>query len=283
MITQPYSDPVRKLLEIGFPEEPWPDYPAQYGLTEADIPELIRLVNDTALRWEETTEDEGLKDEDTLPEWCGQIHAWRTLAQLQAVEAIPTLINLLQQVDELDDDWWEEEAGDVFSLLGVAAIAPLSVYIADASQSVFARITAAGALRAMAQRHPETRPECIQGIVNALKNYEQNDESVNGFLVLNLTKLKAVDQIDLIEQAFRSDRVDDFVMGDFEDVQVKMGLLPERKTHPFRRSFSDSYQISRNDADLFLPITRTRREADKKKKAKRKQEKLSRKKNRKKK
>ncbi len=84
MNSQTYSEPVSQLLQIGFPEtDQWPDYLAK-GLTSADIPELIRLVQDEDLRWAEAPE--GVEEP---PEWYAQIHAWRALAQLKAERAIP--------------------------------------------------------------------------------------------------------------------------------------------------------------------------------------------------
>jgi hypothetical protein len=84
----------------------------------------------------------------------------------------------------------------------------------------------------------------------------------------------------LIEQAFQADKVDEFIMGDFEDVQVDLGLLERRKTPS--RSFlpsSTNFGYSRQRSlESGQPPTRN---STKKEKAKRKQEKLSRKKNRK--
>ncbi len=78
MIERNYSDPVKKLLQLGMPEgNEWPDYLAM-GVTLEHIPELIELVGDEALRWEDEEEDED------QPQWYAQIHAWRALGQLKA-------------------------------------------------------------------------------------------------------------------------------------------------------------------------------------------------------
>ena len=62
--------------------EEWPDYPKEYGLTQGDIPELIRLATDDDL-YSENTEEE-------YPEaamWAA-IHALRALGQLKSTQAI---------------------------------------------------------------------------------------------------------------------------------------------------------------------------------------------------
>lgn len=270
MSMETYPDPVHKLLEIGEPEDPWPDYLEEITLTQTDIPELIRLVSDRDLRWIEA--EVGLAD--TPPEVYAQIHAWRALGQLRAVEAIPALLDLLEQIDELDDDWYGEEAPDVFALIGPPAVARLRACLADQEQSIYARITVGEALTQIAYRHPETRQECIDGIAVVLEGYPQNDETVNGFLVASLADLGAVEKIDLIEQAFQAERVDESVIGDFEDVQVALGLLEERITPEDR---------PRLDIPPQPPKKNTPRATEKKDKKKRKQAGKSRKKNRKKK
>jgi HEAT repeat protein len=100
MSRETYSERVQQLLCIGEPiEDEWPDY-LEMGLSEENIPELIRLVKDVDLRWMAVE-----MDEEDPPEWFAQIHAWRALGQLKAKESIPALLSILHQVDDDDDDW----------------------------------------------------------------------------------------------------------------------------------------------------------------------------------
>jgi hypothetical protein len=86
----------------------------------------------------------------------------------------------------------------------------------------------------------------------------------------------------LIEQAFQADKVDTLIMGDFEDVQVDLGILEKRRTpsRTFLPSLSYTGYSRQRSLENGQPPTR---KSTKKEKAKRKQEKLSRKKNRRKK
>ncbi|MEW6405045.1 MAG: hypothetical protein AB1649_24885 [Chloroflexota bacterium] len=87
----------------------------------------------------------------------------------------------------------------------------------------------------------------------------------------------ALDHLDLIEEAFNSGNVDKAVDGDFEDLQIRLGLKHER-SEPRRRSWLfDKSPVPFNDnlSDI--------KKAVKKEKDKRTQEKKSRKRNRKKK
>jgi hypothetical protein len=47
---------------------------------------------------------------------------------------------------------------------------------------------------------------------------------VNSFLVLGLVELQATEAAPLMERAFRARKVDPMIMGDWEDVQVELGL-----------------------------------------------------------
>jgi HEAT repeat protein len=123
MTTREYNGAVAKLLTIGMVEnayeaDKWPNYPQDYGVNEADIPELIRLATDKDLYYEATEEE--------YPEeyqW-GIIHAVRALGQLKASEAVEPLMQLLKR-DE-DDDYMLETLPPTFGLIGQPAIAPLA-------------------------------------------------------------------------------------------------------------------------------------------------------------
>jgi len=270
----PYTEPVSKLLKLGRPEEPWRDYLA-LGITLGDAPELIRLVEDHEMRVMESPAD--LPDDEGLPEWYAQIHAWRALGQLKAVEAIPSILRILHQVDDEDDDWIGEDAEDVFALMGPRAIDPIAEYLKDDTKGLYARVEAAKSLHAIGKTHPETRDDCTRILASVLENYKENDEGLNGFIIYDLVRLGAIEYIDLIEKAFRSESVDEMIMGDFEDVQVELGLIEERITKPARLPF---FERLSQEGEIFEP-ERKASHAKKKEKNKRKQEKKSRKKNRK--
>jgi len=277
-MTNTYTEPVSKLLKLGRPAGAnWLDY-STLDITREHIPELIRLVEDHDLRIMEPPND--LPDDEDLPEWYAQIHAWRALGQLKAEEAIPAILGILYQIDDEDDDWIGEDTDEVFALIGPVAIRPLVEYLADDTNGLYARVSAAKSLRSIGETHAETRDECMSGLVSVLEKYEENDEGLNGFLVYDLVKLKAVEHIGLIEKAFESDSVDEFIMGDFEDVQIDLGLIDVRTTPRPRMSFLDRLPLEDREEDVFTSERKTQK-AERKEKNKRKQEKKSRKKNRK--
>ncbi|GAB4531585.1 MAG: hypothetical protein Kow0063_11060 [Anaerolineae bacterium] len=201
------------------------------GLTREHIPALLRLVQDEVLRtlpWDE--------DSNVPPGVYAQVHAWRALTQLNAQEAIPVFLDLLYLIDDEDDDFVSEEIPIMLGRLGAAAIEPCLAYLQNGSHGLYARVAAAYALAQIGRQHPEERDACIKVLAAALKTWEDNDETLNGFLVSYLIDLQAVEHLDLIRSAFEADKVDEFIVGDFEDVQIALGLLEKRLT-PRRQMF----------------------------------------------
>jgi hypothetical protein len=220
---QPYSHPVAALMELGDVrgEKEWRDYLA-LGLTDADVPELCCMALDEDLHW---------ADEDSNEVWSG-VHAWRALAQLKAESALPALIELLGRVDDYDDDWISDDLPRVFAHIGPATLTPLRDFLADTEQGHWSRLTGATALVHLAQRHPNLRSDCIAVLSQQLEKYTQQDANFNGLLVGCLVDLNAVEAAPVMEQAFAANQVDLMLQGDWEEVQIQLGLLAERITPP---------------------------------------------------
>lgn len=216
-----YSPPVSTLLTYGSTQElhDWPDY-LQLGFTREHIPALITLLTDDDLNNADPTSDEV---------WA-PIHAWRTLGQLRAAEAIPALLDQLWRIDEESDEWVETEFPDVFALIGSPAISGLNDYLANYRHSLFARVSAAQSLRNIEQRQPDTRQACVEALECQLKRYLYDDSTLNGFLIGFLVELKAVEVLPTIQAAYRNACVDLSVTGDCEDVEIALGVRKKRTT-----------------------------------------------------
>jgi hypothetical protein len=270
MTDQPYPQPLERLLTLGDPLDDWPDYPAQYGLSVEHIPDLIRMAEDNS-RWDE--------EDDENPRVYANIHAWRALGQLGAVEATPHLLKLCAWVDEYGDDWASEELSRVFGMLGVAAIPAISRYIADQKNGMWARSVACDGLVMIAKSNPDSAPMCAEILAGVLADYAHNDPVLNGSIVISLAHLRQPATYAIVEEAFKAGQVDLTLMGDWEEFQVEVGLLEKRITEP---KYPWLPPVSGEMGGNFIrPARQTT--AAKKEKDKRKQEKQSRKQNRKKK
>jgi Protein of unknown function (DUF1186) len=267
-----YSFPVNQLLtycdcrEIEFNK--WPNYPEELGITSEHIPELIRMALDET--WDE-------EDADETVECWANIHAFRTLGQLKAEAAIEPLLSLLEKED---NDWVTDDLPVVYGMIGATAIPALSEYLANPQNKMFARISASTSLERIAVNYPETRAECVAIISKELEKFTENHPEFNDFLVGTLIDLKAVESAPLIEQAFAADCIATLMNGDWDDVQVDLGLksadeLPRRERGWF-------YEVPA-PSGFMETSSKFSQKSKANKKAKRKQADKSRKQNRKKK
>jgi hypothetical protein len=113
-----------------------------------------------------------------------------------------------------------------------------------------------------------------------MEKWEGNDDLVNAYLVDLLVELRVVEAAPLMEQAFAADSVDVFLRGDWEDVQVDLGLLEKRRTTSPRPSLFPKLDPFAGAAVDAGPAPRRTSDVARAKKNKRKQQKESRKKNR---
>lgn len=280
----PYPPPVDTLLTYGVCKNfhTWPDYVSELGLGPEHVSDLIRMATDPALN---------RAHGDSLEVWA-PTHAWRSLGQLKAEEAIEPLMVLFDDLDGEGDDWVLNELPRVYGMIGPAAIPVLSAYLSDRAYGKSSRITVSVALGCIVERYTEVRSECVAVLTRQLERFDENDTRLNAFLISLLTDLKAEKSAPVIERAFAADRVDKLVMGDWEDAQVELGLKPFReKPRPplfddWKRKLAE--RVSRDSATGKEGVellsrdnaTREERTARHKVKANRKQAKKSRKANR---
>ncbi|HEX2091172.1 MAG TPA: DUF1186 domain-containing protein [Longimicrobiaceae bacterium] len=215
-----YPPPVDQFLTLGRPSETsreWPDYLA-LGLGEEHVPELIRMLRDEELMWAASES----------PEVWAPLHAWRALGQLRAEAAIEPLLDFLDGLE--DEDWAFDELPTVFGMIGPAALPALVRYLADPEHGLWNRVAAIRGLEEIAKAHEEAREEVVAALTKQLEKWYRHDEVLNASLIDVLVELRAVEAAPLMEQAFEADRVDIMLRGDWEDVQVDLGLIPERTT-----------------------------------------------------
>jgi hypothetical protein len=65
-----------------------------------------------------------------------------------------------------------------------------------------------------------------------------NGEVLNALLISDLVELKALEALPLIERAFAGGPVDEMVRGDWEDIQIDLGLKTQRE-HPRKPTLLD--------------------------------------------
>ena len=230
-----------KLETFGDPRKTWrwregdPDYVAALALTPDDVPQLLAVTRE----WVERTD---WPEDDTDLSVYAPIHAWRSLAQLKAVDAVPVLLEMLAPMDERMDDWHLEEFPYAFAWIGPTALDLLTAYLREPSHPEFARICAAHGMQTIAAAHEDQRERVVSGLAGQLEHFSDQPESLNAFLVSYLLQLKAVSAADVIERAFAADAVDVPVVGNWSQVRAELGVqgqglvpdtLANQRLHPF--------------------------------------------------
>lgn len=238
-----YPAPIDRLLQIGSIHEV-PDARSQLtklGLSEADIPGLVRLARDRTLN---TTES------DQAEVWA-PIYAVLALAQFNVGEHAAELVPLF----DLDSEWFGEELPSILAQAGVPALEPLRRYVQDTTRWQYGRWNATAALAALAEQHTELRGQVVETLSTVLED-QRNDPETNGFLLSALLKLKAIEALPAIREAFERDAIDESIAGDWGDVLSALGQPIDRDDPLVLRS--RSRRQSGIDAQRALAASRPR-------------------------
>ncbi len=227
--TTSYQPPVDTLLTYGECQlggsSDWPNY-LELGLGPEHITDLIRMATDENLNG---------ADSNSLEVWA-PIHAWRALGQLRAEAAAEPLLTLFDFSE--DSDWVTEDLPDVFGMIGPAALPGLAAYIADdVSNNDTSRIDAISSVEKIGQHWPDARTQCIEALTRQLELLGANEPDFNGFLIASLVDLQATEAVPLIERAFALGCVDLTIMGDWDLVQVELGLKLPQEIQPRQHRF----------------------------------------------
>jgi hypothetical protein len=190
------------------------------GIGSEHVPELIRMATDENL-------NNTLSDS---PEVWAPLHAWRTLGKLRAESAIEPLLTLFRRIDEQDDEWVLEDLPQAIGEIGVPALPALSACLADNSRKLGAREAAAISVKEIGRLHPESRSQCVAILSDQLGKSREKGRSLNGAIVSLLLDLEAIEAAPCMEPAFAAGLVDESVAGDWEDVQIELGLKENRAT-----------------------------------------------------
>ena|GEM_PF-2374972 len=153
-----------------------------------------------------------------------QIHAWRALAQLGAVDAVQPLLDFQEELDEAGDDWYLEDFHHVFGMIGPAALERLATFLGDTTRGDFPRRKAVEGMVEIAKQFPETRERVVNVLSAERDRHDKDQTETNGSLVSDLMDLNATESAESIERAFAANVVDPMIAGDWGDVRKCMGV-----------------------------------------------------------
>lgn len=213
---EPYPPPLDELLYLGDLRtvmlDPDPRI-TNLGLTQAHVPDLVRMVRDRSLNTAMS---------DTTEVWA-PAHALRALELLDITGVIPDLIPIFN----LDDDWMPPYLVQMLGQAGAPALEPLEQYAREQTHWVYGRAEATSAIKEIGLQHPELRARSIQILSDLLARANDDDPDFNGFVVGDLVDLNATEALPVIRQAFALQCVDEMVAGDWTEVLRELGMVPD--------------------------------------------------------
>jgi len=281
-MSEPYVPPISHLLELGNAWNTHHDYGPEYGITVDDIPELRRLLFDETLYGIGEHEDE-----DDNHGW-GYIHAMLALGQLKTLEALKILIEATIILTDHDGVW--DSIPEAMGNMGPAGLSLLAEAFRQHRQDFLKSAPFLGAIGEIGKQYPEAEVQSIQTLTELLSEHAENSAEMNGSIIAELMDLHAVEAAPIMERAFKAGHVDAMMAGDWEQIQVELGLKLPTVDHDevaFFQRYLDKFAPP-PEVNEPTPKDRTlarapKQDADKARKKKQKLEKQARKKNRKKK
>lgn len=211
----PYPPPLDELLRVGDASE----YMASaarieaLGLTQAHVPDLVRMTRDRAL-------NTAMSDTDEV--WA-PIHALHALKQFDVTEHVAELLPLF----DVDTDWFGSALPHVLQNTGAPGLELLGDYVRDRKRWIWGRAGAAETVPKIVAQQPELRERAVQILSDELAHSEANAPEMNGSLLGDLLELKAVEALPIIRRAFEQDLVDEMIAGDWTSVLVEFGQTPD--------------------------------------------------------
>lgn len=192
---------------------------AALGLTAEDIPALLELVP----LWADERHFE--RTANTPAMWVPH-HACQALAELRAEVLIPTVLGLLDALEEQDDQWYLELLPRLCARIGSSAIDALERFLGNPEHAEYPRIAVADALRALVVAEPQARDRVVAVLAAALERHEELP-ALNAFIVGGLADLRAAEHAEAIEHAFEAGLVDEMSCGSWPDIAFELGVGPE--------------------------------------------------------
>ena len=192
------------------------------GLGAGDAGDLLRIARDEHLDGREDIDPDG-------KEAWACAHALRALAVLNPPGVLDDLLALFRkEVTLWGGDLLAEEMKHSMAAIGDPAVEPLARILRDPGEGTWFRVEAAESLGRIARRSGR-REEILDSLAAPLAE-EEHSREVNAFAISALCDNRSTRHLPAIREAFAANRVDVSVLGDLEDIEVKLGVREGRET-----------------------------------------------------
>jgi yecA family protein len=127
----------------------------------------------------------------------------------------------------MGDDWVDAEVPVALGKMGPDAFDLLRALAVDTMKPVKLQTFAAEALADVSERHAAVREAGVATLMGLLRGFEHQELGFNTIVASCLVSLEVREAAPFIEAAFASAQVDPGFLGDWEDVQEELGLIPD--------------------------------------------------------
>lgn len=190
------------------------------------------------------------KDKDIW--WEFHRHALWMLVELQAEEALPTVLELLRQDDDFNNYWFgdfaTEDFWEILYHLGGNSLDELKKLCIEPGEWVN-RIVPPRALEQIAIHQPERRTEVIEwfrSVLDAFLEMDENDPAIDldhiSSMMVNLISIEAVELLPTIKRLYEQEMVHYDFAGDYASVEKAISNPRFSAKQKVSTSIFDHYQ-----------------------------------------
>lgn len=220
-----------------------PEYPQELNLTHPELNRLLAPDEDFLLSTEEIEEILALPRETLITDlqqivlyMIGQetnsdsiTHALFFLGELRAEEALDTVLEVMRQDDEFMEQVFEDSISDVMGLtlyyVGRNKLPELLAFMKEPGLFEDFKSMTFNAVNFVATE-PGRREEVLDWYRTLMQYYEENADDIDvyspclgGLMILKMLDIHPVELLPEIESLFDACVVDDYICGDYEQVE----------------------------------------------------------------
>ena len=251
-------------LNIDFPDFNHPEVRAFYehdlSIPKEKVAEILQLPRKTLIEDMETilmdfiNRDKFFRSLGDENQWLSlHFHALWVLEELEAVEAFPTLVKLLNQNEDFSHYWFDdyatEDLWEIYYHLAGNKLEELKDILLAPGYWVF-RLLPSGVAEQICLHHPERRQEILDwydSILDAFLKIENENEvlkaEVVSFTVADLIDIQADELLPKIRTLYERELIYDGVVGDMKAIEADIKNPRRRdKKRALKKSIYDRYQ-----------------------------------------
>ena len=255
-------------LNIDFPDFNHPEvqifYEHDLSISKEKVAQILQLPRKTLIEDMEVIvmdciqRNEFFQSLDNNEQWLAfHFHALWVLIELQATEALPTILNLLKQDDDFCNYWWvdyvTEDLWEIYYHLANNKLEKLKEVLLAPGAWVL-RVVPDAVAEQIFLHQPERQQEILDwydSILDAFIEMEDENEALDGdvisCIVSSLVHIKAKSLLPKIKILYERELIYDIMSGNMESIENDI-INPKNRNYKraLKKSIYDRYQDAMN-------------------------------------